>query len=129
MSIIGAPDAHCLARNVLAFVTAAAALEYWRSPAFTAAMQDTIAHFQSTLRQIAAKYGPGFGVKGRGLMVGLSCPDGATATEISKVAFANGLVVETCGPQGEIVKCLPPLNIQPDTASYGLTKLETAVTK
>lgn len=112
--------------NNLAFVTAAAALEYWRDVTFIAVVQDNVRRFQSALARLALKLGSNFAMKGTGLIVGLSCPDHNTATAISKGAFSRNLIVETCGPRAEVIKCLPPLNIKSDVADEGLTILEAA---
>lgn len=110
----------------LAFITASAALEYWRDKTFTTIVEGNIARFRTSLTRLAIKLGPDFAVKGKGLMVGLSCPNRETADAISHAAFANNLIIETCGPADEVVKCLPPLNIEGEIADDGLAILEKA---
>lgn len=113
--------------NNLAFVTASAALDYWCDNDFAEAVQSNILRFHSSLSHLTARLGDGFSVKGKGLMVGISCRDDKLANAISKNAFARNLIVELCGPKDEVVKCLPPLNIDSDVAEEGLSILEAAV--
>ncbi|GAA0823916.1 hypothetical protein ACFQVD_06285 [Streptosporangium amethystogenes subsp. fukuiense] len=44
-------------------------------------------------------------------MLGLPCADRHVADLVSTLAFAQGLLVETCGRRGEVVKLLPPLTV------------------
>ena len=63
------------------------------------------------------------------MMVGISCPDGETASAICKEAFANGLVIETSGNHSQVVKCLCPLTITDEQIEKALTILEAAFAK
>jgi diaminobutyrate-2-oxoglutarate transaminase len=69
---------------------------------------------------------PAFSSRGRGLMRGLVCPDGDTADAISRRAFELGLLIETCGGHGEVVKCLPPITISQEHLADGLRLLDAA---
>jgi len=62
-------------------------------------------------------------------MRGISMADGDIAGEICKEAFANGLIIETSGPWGEVVKCLCPLTIPLDDLNKGIDILESAFAK
>ncbi|MCA9172098.1 MAG: hypothetical protein KDB23_30740, partial [Planctomycetales bacterium] len=42
---------------------------------------------------------------------------------ISKAAFQNGLIIETSGPNDEVIKTLPPLTISQDQLARGLEVL------
>jgi diaminobutyrate-2-oxoglutarate transaminase len=53
--------------------------------------------------------------------------DSSVASEISAKAFENGLVIETCGSMGQVVKFLPPLTIDEDTLNKGLDIVESAI--
>ncbi|OOC56264.1 MULTISPECIES: aspartate aminotransferase family protein [Nocardiopsis] len=54
-------------------------------------------------------------VRGRGLMLGNEftaadgTPDGATAVRAQQAAARNGLLLLTCGPEGNVVRMIPPL--------------------
>jgi acetylornithine/succinyldiaminopimelate/putrescine aminotransferase len=42
------------------------------------------------------------------------------APRIARAAFERGLIVETAGPDDEVLKLLPPLTIDPETLQEGL---------
>ena len=103
--------------NNAAFVTATAALnQFWRTDDLT---QDTIRRGDSIrvgLEGLLKRHGDIFeDVRGRGMIRGISCTEPATAGAITSAAFDLGLIIETAGPQDEVVKLLPSLTI-PDTA-------------
>ena len=66
-------------------------------------------------------------VRGRGLIQGIECTEPDQADAICAAAFSNGLVMETSGVQGEVVKCLPPLVITEDEIEEGLGILRKSV--
>jgi diaminobutyrate-2-oxoglutarate transaminase len=53
--------------------------------------------------------------------------DPAHTEAVCREAFAHGLVIETAGPRGEVVKVLPPLVIERAQLDRGLDILERAV--
>ncbi|NBE56731.1 aspartate aminotransferase family protein, partial [Streptomyces boluensis] len=73
------------------------------------------------LREVAAAYPAGEGragigdVRGLGLMAGTEFtgadgePDGATAGRVHAAAVERGLLLLTCGTQGQVVRMIPPL--------------------
>jgi diaminobutyrate-2-oxoglutarate transaminase len=81
---------------------------------------------EQRLRDIADGYG--FVVKGRGFMQGLEVADEALSTSIRRLCFANGLILEACGPRDTVIKLLPPLTISEDDLLAGLQILQNAVT-
>ena len=66
-------------------------------------------------------------VKGRGLMQGIECADGATADRISRAAFQRGLIIETSGNRGQVLKCLCPLTITSEELRDGLGRLAASL--
>ncbi|MEC9481699.1 MAG: diaminobutyrate--2-oxoglutarate transaminase [Halomonas sp.] len=112
----------------LALTTAAAALrEYWT--------QDTLARdverkgkivadrFQKIAAWLTEKGHPA-SERGRGLMRGLDVGSGDIADKITSKAFKNGLIVETCGHDDHVIKCLCPLTISDEDLLEGLDILE-----
>lgn len=96
--------------NGMAFITARAAIEtYWKDDAFANEVQAKTEVLGNGLQAIADKYGNDFYVKGRGLMRGIACPNGDLAGKITSLAFKKGLIIETSGPDDEVIKCLMPL--------------------
>lgn len=113
-----------------AFVTAAAALDYWADPTFLARVSANVAALDARLPAIAAALAPGAcRVKGRGLLRGLAFADPADAEAVSREAFADGLVVETCGARGEVVKIMPQIDADAAVLEEGLAILERAASR
>ena len=113
----------------LAFVTAAQTLaSYWRDDRLREAVERKARRVQSRLDDIASRDQDGrLKVRGRGLMLGLDCSTGVRAARISATSFEQGLIVETSGAQGQVVKCLCPLTIGDDELERGLDVLERSV--
>ncbi len=92
----------------------------------------------SGLRDLARRY-PAFGdVRGRGLMVGVEVAEpqqggqpgpgnGALARAIKRCAMEAGLMVETGGRHGAVLRFLPPLILTPADVGAILDRLDTAV--
>lgn len=116
--------------NNHAFVTAAAALEhYWSDDALMNEVAEKADYTRHRFQGIAERHeGAITGLRGRGMMQGIVFADGGEVTsKICKTAFENGLVIETSGPNDEVVKCLCPLTIDMSDLSRGLTILEDAI--
>lgn len=113
--------------NNLAFVTARAALErFWADDALTLAVERKATHVRARLAALAERCGGR--VRGRGLIQGLALDHApALARAASREAFARGLIVETCGARGQVLKLLPALTIDDAELARGLDILESAV--
>ena len=102
-----------------AFVTATAALEnFWRDDSLTRKVNRNARQVRDALLDIAADHDAE--VRGRGMIQGIEFADASIASRISKEAFARGLIIETAGPNDEVIKTLPPLTIPDDVLSRGL---------
>ena len=113
------------------FVTAAAALRtYWSDDRTE---KETLRKGQIVWRALAAiasdPAAKGAGVRGRGLVWGLDFggSDPARAEKVCKRAFELGLLLETSGPQSEVVKLLPPLTVTDEELEEGLETIARAV--
>ncbi|MEJ6655522.1 MAG: diaminobutyrate--2-oxoglutarate transaminase [Pseudomonas sp.] len=117
--------------NNHAFVTAAAALEhFWTTDEFANSVKAKGAIIRDRMQKIVRRHGPdSLYVKGRGMMVGINCPDGETAAAICAEAFENGLVIETSGNHSQVVKCLCPLIISEEQIDKAMTILDAAFAK
>jgi diaminobutyrate-2-oxoglutarate transaminase len=115
--------------NNLAFVGATAALEtYWTSTAFAEGVAQRADLIRDRLSGVVSELAKGTAkVKGRGLMIGLEFSDASMAREISRSLFENGLIVETCGVDDQVLKLLPPLNIEIADLKLGLDAIRRAV--
>ena len=67
--------------------------------------------------------------RGRGLMKGIAVNPAEIAGEICNEAFKLGLIVETSGPNSEVVKFLPPLIIDEEGLNKGFALLDEAIEK
>jgi diaminobutyrate-2-oxoglutarate transaminase len=111
--------------NNHAFITAAAALNaYWKDDKFVQEVERKADILRKSLKAISDKVGVTQArLKGRGLMQGLECRNSDIADSISRAAFKKGLVIETAGNRGQVVKCLVPLTISEDSLKKGLAIL------
>ena len=112
--------------NTHAFITARVAIEkFWSDNAF----QDDIARrakiVEKALQEIADMV-PGSRLKGRSMMRGVDVGSGELAGDICARAFQNGLIVETSGPNDEVVKILAPLTTPDAQLEAGLSILKDA---
>jgi diaminobutyrate-2-oxoglutarate transaminase len=107
--------------NNHAFVTARRALEcYWTDDTFSQSVQHKASIIRRRLKEIQAEHGGQLKHKGRGIMQGLECVNGQVASRITELAFKRGLIIETSGSDGQVVKILTPLTIEEDTLKAGL---------
>ncbi|MGW0228596.1 diaminobutyrate--2-oxoglutarate transaminase [Actinopolymorpha singaporensis] len=112
-----------------AFVAAAEALRtYWRDDNLEKSTVAKGEQAERVLADVAAAH-PGIPmqVRGRGLARGLVLPSGDLAERVCRNAFERGLLLETSGPEGEVVKLLPPLTVTDDELDEGLSLLEESV--
>jgi len=114
-----------------ALVTGTAALRaYWSDDTLE---RGTLAKGERIMAAVAATAdsvpGAPILVRGRGLAWGLAFADGDLAGKVSTAAFEAGLLAETAGPRGEVVKLLPPLTITEAELDEGLSVLDEAIRK
>ena len=115
--------------NTHAFVTARVALQkFWADASFSKTIFLRARIVNRCLSQISRKL-PGSYLKGRGMMQGLCVGSGKLATAICNQCFQDGLICETSGPRGEVIKILAPLTTPDDLLEQGLTILGSAVQK
>lgn len=112
--------------NNLAFVAAAEALRYWENDELAERVQRNAAVIKERLGRIRDRF-PQFAakVKGRGFMQGLELTTAKEkGAEICAEAFRKGLIIETAGPDDEVVKLLPPLVLTDESLAKGLDIME-----
>jgi 4-aminobutyrate aminotransferase len=72
-------------------------------------------------------------VRGRGLMQAVefttanNAPDAATALAVQQAAVDAELLLLTCGPYGNVIRIIPPLNVSNDEIQSGLTRFAQAL--
>ncbi|WP_436774410.1 diaminobutyrate--2-oxoglutarate transaminase [Yinghuangia sp. YIM S09857] len=111
-----------------AFVTATAALDFWRDDALEKQTRASGERIGRALSELAEEYAPlGAETRGSGLIRGLTFEDPELADRIGSAAFERGLLVETSGPRGEVLKLMPPLTVTTAEIDEGLALLSDAV--
>jgi len=111
-----------------AFVTATAALDYWTTDTFSDGVKVKGQEMGDALIDIASEHPSLEGsVRGRGMIQGLAYPEPGVAKRIARQAFEDGLILETAGPDEDVVKFLPPLVIDDDDLERGLRIAAEAV--
>ncbi|MGW7005610.1 diaminobutyrate--2-oxoglutarate transaminase [Streptomyces sp. NPDC054933] len=115
--------------NNPAFVTATAALDtYWADGQMEKQTLARGEQIEAALRDIAREHQrSGAEFRGRGLVWGLEFTDKQRAAKVCARAFELGMLLETSGPESEVVKLLPALTITPDELDEGLRTLARAV--
>lgn len=107
--------------NNLAFVTATRALDFWSDPKFERSIQAKSLLLRDRLEEMAADFAETEPeVRGRGLVQGIAFADESMAESVSQECFHRGLIIETAGHQGEVLKFLPALTIDVATLEAGL---------
>jgi diaminobutyrate-2-oxoglutarate transaminase len=110
----------------LAFVTATAALDiFWRTKELTHHVNRCAEQLRDAMLDMAERADGD--VRGRGLIHGIEFPDKSLACKISKAAFERGLIIETSGPQDEVLKALPPLIIDQAELEVGLNIIDRSI--
>jgi diaminobutyrate-2-oxoglutarate transaminase len=110
-----------------AFVTATSALRFWEDKGLEAEVARKGALIEGTLDRLVLAHPALQGERrGRGMIQGLACAPGL-ASRIVAEAFDLGLIVETSGPEDEVIKLLPALTISDAELDEGLELLVRAV--
>jgi diaminobutyrate-2-oxoglutarate transaminase len=113
----------------LSFVAAAAALDFWKDPAFLSNLQDSARQLQEFGEGLGDTE-PGLQVRGRGMVLGIDMRQAGgrhRAAEVQQACFAGGLILEVCGRDDEVIKVMPPLNVDSPVLEAGLGILRSAV--
>ncbi|OEF24268.1 diaminobutyrate--2-oxoglutarate transaminase [Vibrio rumoiensis] len=115
--------------NNHAFVTAAEAIDtYWHNDEFETHIKERAEQLNKSLQKSLKQYSNLFkGIKGRGLMQGIECKNGDVADMITSECFANGMIIETAGPNDEVVKFFCPLTISESELEQGIHIFDKAV--
>jgi diaminobutyrate-2-oxoglutarate transaminase len=116
--------------NNLAFIAAKEALRFWETDQFSEEIQEKANLYKMKIDEIIAKYPELNGeARGRGLMQGIAVHVDDLASKICAEAFDRGLILETSGPNDEVVKFLPPLIIDEKGIMKGMEILDDSIAK
>ncbi len=112
--------------NGPAFLTGAVALEtFWSDTGLARQVQTFASLIEQRLNALAQQHR--CSRKGRGMMQGLRFEQAHVSETVQALCLAGGVLLECCGPRGEVVKLLPPLTIPEDALEAGLAVLRNAV--
>ena len=115
--------------NQLSFVAAAEALEFWEDPAFLAQLDKSARRLQEFGAALGSA-NPHLQIRGRGMVLGIDMSNAGgrdRAAEVQQECFAHRLILELCGREDEVVKVMPPLNVDSTVLETGLSTLRSAV--
>lgn len=125
--------------NAVACAAALATLEVIQEEKLVERSAERGAQLIAGLRETAAAHRAedgraGIGdVRGLGLMVGSEFtgedgePDGSAAAKVQQAAAGNGLLLLTCGAQGQVVRMIPPLVVTQEQVAEGLRLWDATV--
>ncbi|HUF32186.1 MAG TPA: diaminobutyrate--2-oxoglutarate transaminase [Acidimicrobiales bacterium] len=110
-----------------AFVTATEALSFWEGDTFSDEVLLKGQTMGDGLREIADGLdGVSAELRGRGMLKGLAFDRPDLAGLVARAAFTHGLLIETAGPDDEVLKLLPPLTIEEERLETGLEIIHAA---
>jgi 4-aminobutyrate aminotransferase and related aminotransferases len=111
-----------------AFVTATAAMDFWTGEGMEKETLTKGDQIEEALNRIASSHADAIdGVRGRGLAQGLAFADAEAASAVCAQAFDRRLLMETSGPESEVVKLLPPLTTTADELAEGLDIIAASI--
>ncbi|MFU8814631.1 MAG: diaminobutyrate--2-oxoglutarate transaminase [Pseudomonadales bacterium] len=114
--------------NNHAFVTATAAIEFfWKDDKFEKEVLAKAEVVAERLNALGRRYK--LERRGRGLMQGLVMPNGDVASQVTAQALQKHLIIETAGPEDEVVKLFCPLTISREDLDRGLDIIEHAISQ
>jgi diaminobutyrate-2-oxoglutarate transaminase len=116
--------------NQIAFVGATAALEYARDSQIEQAVRAGEKMLADYLRREVMPCDSRIAVRGRGMIWGIdlsACGRPGVAQEVSRRCFDGGLIIETAGRGGTVLKLLPPLNTEPSVLERGCSILAAVI--
>ncbi|RBH50966.1 diaminobutyrate--2-oxoglutarate transaminase, partial [Pseudomonas sp. MWU13-2860] len=138
-----APGAHArtFRGNQTALVSGAATLEYLRRPGVLEQVREVGQLLRQRLQALQARFSCIGEVRGRGLMLGVElidpngAPDalghppanGVLAKALKRACLEHGLILESGGRHGAVMRLLPPLIISADDAEDIVRRFETAL--
>ncbi len=114
--------------NNLAFVAATEALAYWDTDDFSEEIKRKGQIMAEELGKIVAKYSQlDIELRGRGMVWGLDFSRTGFASEVSRGAFEEKLVIELAGADDNVVKFLPALTIEEEILREGMAIIDRVI--
>jgi len=114
--------------NNLAFVAATKALEYWDTPDFAEGILHKGKLFETGIQNILEKHADAEGqLRGVGMVWGIDFENASFAGSVSEEAFKRGLIIETAGANGHVLKFLPALTMDEALIEEGLAIVDASM--
>jgi len=111
----------------LAFVTATEALSYWENDDLSREVEVKSQLCRQRLQALVDTCPALTEVRGRGLILGVESSLDGLPQRWSEECFKRGVIVETAGPGDDVLKLLPPLNIEIPTLKAALDIVDEAL--
>jgi len=130
------PGAHAgtFRGNQIALAAGAATMRFLRDHALPARATASGERLRQGLSQLAKRFACIGEVRGRGLMLGMEivneqngAPDGALARRLKRACFHQGVIVETGGRHGAVMRLLPALTISDTDIDTALQRIGEAL--
>src|SRR5690554_5188909 len=112
----------------LSFVAGTAALDYFENDAFLSEVRRKGEFTEDRLAKMIQSAKVDIELRGCGMIHGLDMGTGEQAATVVAKAFEQNLIIPTCGPNGRVVKVMPPLTIEDENLIEGLARLEKVIT-
>lgn len=112
----------------LSFVAGTAALDYFENDEFLSEVRRKGEFTEERLAKMIQAAKVDIELRGCGMIHGLDMGTGEQAAAVVAKAFEQNLIIPTCGPNGRVVKVMPPLTIEDDLLIEGLARLEKVIT-
>lgn len=115
----------------LAFVAASVAIDtYWSDDTFSKEIKDKAKLVEARMQSLALRFADQVSdVRGLGMIWGVEFKDPDITSAICTQAFTDGLIIETAGAAGDVIKFLGSLVITKDLINEGFDILENAIVK
>jgi 4-aminobutyrate aminotransferase/(S)-3-amino-2-methylpropionate transaminase len=113
--------------NPVACAAACVVLDTVATPEFRARSEQLGATLRSRLDAMAASIDGIVEIRGLGPMLAIELADGARAAATLTAARGRGLLLLTCGLNGNIIRLLPPLTLSDEDAAVAMDILEGAL--
>jgi 4-aminobutyrate aminotransferase len=113
--------------NPVACAAACVVLDTVAAPGFRERSEALGAQLRSRLDTIAIGSDAITDIRGLGPMLALELVDAARAAAVVGAARAHGLLLLTCGLDGNVIRLLPPLTMSDEDGALGLNTLEAAL--
>lgn len=116
--------------NNLAFVAATQGLTFWENNELAESVRHKGEIMAVELESMVEAYPEAkMQLRGVGMVWGLEFADTHFASELSAVAFKNGVMIETAGAKSHVLKFLPPLVIEEHLLRKGLAIIDQSISE